>query len=272
MTVNARSWSSLVQDHPLAWEPVWTELMKDREAARFCWRRIQYVFGLSDPRLMAQFEHPFSDDEREVLERFVQQARDLAGSTFLSAKDEVTISIADDGMSEAIEKRLSDRDVTVGFMVMFRQCYSNDEKASFKNARGIVMQRAKNLPEGDDRSATLRAWAKTQGQMRGRLLESHVHSAMADRGDGPAMLKRPDGDPQHPDRVESPEMLLSTYWYGDMIHWTRGETTLIEWEKDAFTSAWKIIHTLMAASELAHFYVGFGGVVARLLGQPPESL
>jgi hypothetical protein len=268
--VEAKPWSSLAQDRPLTWEPVWTALMKDPDSARITWRRIGYVFDLPDPRLMTELSS-LDGEERAVMPGSCSRRAIWRLRPFCLRKTRSPSASPTTAVSEEIDKRLSDRDVTVGFMVMFRQCYANDEKASFAKARNIAMKHTK-IDSGEQRAITIRAWAKAHGQLRGRLLESHVNRAVAERGLGPQELLSPRGDPQHPERTGTPEMLLSTHWYGDMIHWTGSQSTFAEWEGDAFGSAWNIIHTLMAAGDLAHFYVGFGGLVARLLGEPAEAL
>src|SRR4051794_12552317 len=52
------------------------------------WLFFQYVFPLDDPRGVTPLAQPgFSEDEWAAIDRYVAQARDLAGSTLLTAQN-----------------------------------------------------------------------------------------------------------------------------------------------------------------------------------------
>lgn len=135
LSVEARPFSALVQEMPLPWPTPMRELMKNPDGGDYVWRRLTYVFRLNNPRELAPTRPTLTANERELVQRFVEQARSLAGTTLLGASDRVTVNVPDFEGEATVVTELSDPDVTVGFMVLLRQCYANDDEASFARVR-----------------------------------------------------------------------------------------------------------------------------------------
>jgi hypothetical protein len=122
--------SALIQSRPLPWETPMRDFLKSPETGDFVWRRLHYVFELDDPRMFPHAELACTPEEQAVLSRFVDQARRLAGTTFLGGSDNITTHIPDEGSEdeEVIGQNLADPDITAGYMVFLRQCYADDEE------------------------------------------------------------------------------------------------------------------------------------------------
>ena len=267
MQVRAVAFSQLVQNRALAWPTPMRDLLKDAEKGDFVWRRLQYVFKLPDPGSLTPKPVVLTDDERALATRFVDHARTLAAASFLAAEDIVRISIPDFGNGEDVEADLSDPDVTTGFNVMMRQCYADDEEASFSKVRKVIEHR---LHETGDTNAlaVLNDWRKAHAKLRNNALEELVQEQLIADGLMPATMEGPDGQP-HSSVVRAPAApaeLLRTIWYGGQIHWGNTRDSVAALEADPFDAAMWNIATRQAALDFAHFYLGFALLVEQVLG------
>jgi hypothetical protein len=144
-----RSWFPEGSDYSLDWT----------------WLFFQYVFPLDDPRGVAPLVQPaFSEDEWAALDRYLAQARDLAGSTILTARSGYSVDMETMGSEPEIMKTKSARDVTIGFLTMLRQCYSHNELASFTRVAKLVSREMHRA--GLDDLQTLMAWRKAHATLR----------------------------------------------------------------------------------------------------------
>jgi hypothetical protein len=243
-----RSWFPDGADHSLNWH----------------WLFFQYVFPLADPRSFPTFETPkWTDDERSRLDRYIRHAADLAGSTALTAQDGYKVSIPDLQSGDwEVEETKTARDATVGFLTMFRQCYSPDELASFKRVYDIVSREAHGAglpPE------TMRAWKGAHNKMRGTHLD-HLILVRANEDGliGPHVVE---GNAFEPGKADSPKQMLSTIFYGDAIHWGDNRTVIDDWDREhPFWGMKRRFDALRVAVQLGHLYVGFAGIVGRATG------
>lgn len=264
------AFSALIQDRPLPWDTPMRDLLKAPDAGDFVWRRLHYVFELDDPRAFPHAELALTREEDAVLRRFVDQARRLADTSFLGGSDSVTIHIPDDGSAEdeVIEQDLADPDITAGYMVFLRQCYADDEEASFSKVRKILERR---LYEAGETSAidTLKRWRKAHAQLLNQTLEEHVQERMVRNGLMPGASIGLDGQPES-DIVRSPASpreLLQTFWYGDHIHWGKHRDALAAIQADPFFEGMWEIEARQASTEVAHFYLGFAVLLEAALGE-----
>jgi len=229
------------------------------------WLFFQYVFPLADPRTFPTFEAPnWTDDERSCLDRYLRHAADLAKSTALTAPDGYKVSIPDLQSGDwEIEETKTAQDATVGFLAMFRQCYSPEELASFKRVYDLVSREAHNA--GLSRE-TLRAWRGAHNGMRAKHLD-HLIIVRAN-ADGLAPDNLVARNASHPDTSKSPEQMLSTIFYGEAIHWGDKRSVIEDWDREhPFWGMKRRFDALRAAVQLGHLYVGFAGVVGRATGK-----
>ena len=69
----------------------------------------------------------------------------------------------------------------------------------------------------------------------------------------------------------SPETLISTFQYGDLIHWTDKRSVIEAADSDPFQRALLRMDFLEAATGLTHVYLGFSLVVRAALNAPAEN-
>jgi hypothetical protein len=243
------------------------ELMKDPQSGDFTWRRLAYVFSLDDPRGVTPMPVSLTPEEREQVDRFVSHTKRLATTSLLGAHDKMQVNIADFGGEEFVQAELSEDDVTTGFMVLMRQCYANDEKASYSTVRKVLERR---IHEAGDTTTldVLKKWRKAHARLLNNSLEELVQEQLIADGKMPAQVDRPNGPESTVVRdPASPAELLRTFWYGDQVHWGSMRQAHAAIQADAFESARWEIAARQAATDFAHFLHGIS-VVGR--GHPPS--
>ena len=260
--VNAVAFSALVQQRELDWEPPMRELMQKPENADFVWKRLQYAFGLPDPREFPKVEVSWAAGERELLLRFIEHARSIAAASMLAADDNVRVSIADFTDEETIESHLSAQDLTTGFLTMLRQCYADGEEASFSKVGKVLTKRL--AEEGlSDPLAIASQWRKAHAGLANKSLEERVQERMIQDGKMPGPADGPNSmvvrDPA------SPRELLLAFQYGGLIHWGKHRTALAALQRDPFEAAMSDMAMRAAALDFSHFYLGFAVLIERAL-------
>jgi len=261
--LTAIAFSTLVQARELAWEPPMRELMQKPESADFVWRRVQYAFSLEDPRRFPKVEVDWSPDDKARLRRYVEHGMTLAQTSLLGAGDNIRITQADFASPEQVEADLSPPDVTVGFMALLRQCYANDEDASFvkvRKALGKHLHAASLLEE----LSVVREWQHVHNGLLNKSLEEHVQERLREEGEIPGPLEGPDSMIVRD--FAPPHELLRAFWYGDQIHWGRQRAALASLQRDPFRAALSDLQSRAVALDLAHLYIGFAVLVERALG------
>jgi hypothetical protein len=248
------------------------ELMKKPESADYTWRRLTYVFPLPDPGALAPKPVKLTADERELVQRFVEHAKALAGTTLLGSEDRMQVDIADFTDEERITTELSDPDVTTGFMVLMRQCYSPDEEASFAKVRKVLEHRL--YEAGDSVSVdVIKQWKKAHARLNNNSLEELVQEQLVEEGKMPGESVDPDGKP-HSMVVRDPAapcVLLRTCWYGGQVHWGSTRKQLATIQADPFEAGRWEIATRQAATDFAHFYTGFALLAEAVLKEADSS-
>jgi hypothetical protein len=228
------------------------------------WLFFQYVFPLDDPRGVAPLAQPgFSEDEWAALDRYLAQARYLAASTVLTARNGFEVYMATPDSTPEITETKSARDATIGFLTMLRQFYSHDELASFTRAAKLVSREMHG--EGRDLEA-LKAWRKTHAALRHTHLDHLILVQAAADAHVPQHLA--EDNAFHPDSVDSPELMISAIFYGDAIHWGDQRSVIEAWGNESTVMAVKRkFDVLRCAVHLGHLYVGFAAVLGLATGR-----
>jgi hypothetical protein len=227
------------------------------------WKFFQYVFPLDDPRDFPRLPRPqWSSGERSALERYISHARDLAGTTLLTARDGYQVSMPRMDAEPEITETKSARDAAVGYLTMLRQFYSPAEKASFKRAHDLLTRELRR--QGTD-LRNLATWRGAQGRLRHTHLDHLILVRAAQDGLVPQHLT--ERNAHHPDQLDSPEQMLSAIFYGDSIHWGERREVVAAWARSAPVIAVKQrFDALRAAVQLGHLYIGFAAVAAVASG------
>jgi hypothetical protein len=108
----------------------------NRKAFEVWWRNLQYAFSLPPPQTFPPFGS-LAEDELRVLRRYQAKAQELARSTALNVDVGYSLRFTQTGGYEVDTDFPSDEAVR-GFASLFRQFYSNEERASFHRALSIL--------------------------------------------------------------------------------------------------------------------------------------
>lgn len=256
--VTATGPEGLLPQRP-SFSPPMVDLGSAPAAFDLWWTQLEYVFGLPDPGSFPPLPaDALSVESRQAIDHYVQTAEDLARSTVLNALDNrLTVREEDETGAEMIEARFSAKDAQVGFAGLLRQLDAGREAASYNRVAGTLWQAAEEASDSrrQDRLDQLTAWSKAIKRSHGKSLNQLLRERLV--AEGARVLDY--GEP------DSPEFLLSSYNYGDLLHWGRKRETVAGWEEDEFARSDRRLAFLMAAAGLAHLYIGFA-VLARTAG------
>lgn len=160
-----------------------------------------------------------------------------------------------------IDATLPSSELSRGLALLFRQLYAPDERASFASAMRVLQEavRGQESPAMQAQVEQLSRWGRAAGKLRADWLEALVFERGKDDGKLPEMLRAPVPE-------QTPEQILSVFFYGEYIHWDSGAETVEEWASDPFTDTHYRFFFLTAVAQLAAIYVPFGDVVAAALG------
>ncbi len=241
------------------------ELLQRPVGGERAWKRLNYAFGLDDPRTFPESELTLSSEDRAACERFVDHSHALAQTTFLGGSDRMNIGMSEDGLP-VFDTELSAPDITTGFMTMFRQCFADDEPASFTRVR-TILNRGLTAAGQTDALDVLKKWRQVHAKLLTQSLEEHVQERMIANGEIAAPFTNPDGSKFSPvmRSPDSPKQMLQTVWYSGQIHWGRYRDTLAAISSDPWRSGEYELSARQSAIELAHFYLGFALLVRRAL-------
>jgi hypothetical protein len=259
--LEATGFESLLQPRPLPFKSPMIDRASNPDGFDFYWQQIHYAFDLPDPESFPPLSG-FSAEELNVLRRFVDTAENLAASSLLNSSDGVTIHIPDDNNPgpEEVETNWSAADVTTGFATLFRQIYADDEKASFNTVQAILMRHTKATADADQatRDAILRAWGSAVGKSRQQSVRKSALLKMMDEGLAPRL---PDHELERYPDPETPAQTISTYFYGDHIHWDdkHGHASVVS-GRDPFDDAWHRMAFLEAVAGLSHLFIGYAAL------------
>jgi hypothetical protein len=214
MQVRAEGWNHYIERQIVQrWAPVCRAWFPDRSdvSLDWTWKFLQYVFQLDDPRDFPVLAGAtWSERERRVLDRYVSHARDLADANVLTARNGYKVHLATLDSEPEITETMSRRDVTVGFLTMFRQCYAPDEEASFARAHDLV---AREVHRVGGETEIRKAWRRAHATLRHTHLDHLVLvRAVADKWVPEHLAER---NASHPSQTDSPEQMIATLFYGD---------------------------------------------------------
>jgi hypothetical protein len=264
--IRARGWNYFLEeqielrwDSPLhRWFPSGADDFLD-----WIWKFFQFIFPLDDPRLFRPGAvETLSDGELATLSRYLSHAEDLAATTVLTARSGYEVSQKTPDSNIVISETRSPRDATVGFLTMLRQCYSSKEAASFKRTYDLLAKAARDDPAALE---TLKNWRRAHNMLRVNHVDHLILVRAAEVGLVSPHVARDNG--HQPDKVESPETMLSTVFYGDVIHWGNRRTALDVWNQaHGVITMKREFDSLRAAVHLGHLYVGFAALIGLSLG------
>lgn len=240
----------LLRDKPLPWRPPGLSRASEVAGFEYWWRHLTYVFELPNPSLFPPLATPLSNETAAKVERFITVTERLAESTTISSRGGMRMIPDQNGGNDVIETNFPSADAQAGFAVLLRQCHVTDEPASYDHVRNALW--IASSAATDDRvlarQADLRAWHRSVKSLRRRSLDQLVRDKLVQEEQCGVFAWQED---------DSPEELLRTFNYGDLIHWGTGRRTLSN-SDDEYLVAQQRFRFFNAALGLAHVYIGFG--------------
>jgi hypothetical protein len=225
------------------------------------WRsQIDYVFALPAPSSFPALKDAVAGDDDRVLRRYIDQAHDLSQSEALNAKD-VGYTVSFTQTEASVESNLPSSELVRGLAVTFRQLYSPEEKASFAAAMRVLQQAVRGQEAGTMQAQVdrLAEWGRAAGKLRSDWLEALAFERGTGGGGPHTILRAPVPD-------QTPEQVLSAFFYGEYIHWDTGSQQVEEWAKEPLDDARYRFYFLTAMAQLAAVYIPFGDLVANAIG------
>lgn len=213
---------------------------------------IQYVFGLAPGNPVAPFVDPFVGDDLAKLERYVATGNSLIDSTIFKAGEiGYRVSFGPEGAPQ-VDASLPSDEAVRGTAAIFRQLYADRERASFAVVSSILRRRAGEESESGatERTRQLDAWRKAERRLRANWLSN----LLVERGQ--ELGKIPPGV-SGTDRDNTPEQILSAFFYGEVLHWDRKAEEIERWKADPFFDAHYQLLFIRAMAQLAALYIGF---------------
>jgi len=257
--ISANSFESLAADHPLTF-PVPFGSLPGNALFENTWHLIQFAFELPDPQTFPALGPMLSPDERRRLGRYVAKTYEMAESPFLRYPMRISFRFT----SDSIEPTLTDippAENIRGFTALFRQFYSNEEPASFNKVQWAITQANERTLDGKshERREQIQRWRRAVAKLRAYELRVVVGHQLRERGMYPH-------DGPFPGEMWSPDSLISTYNYGEELHWGSASEHLEMFENKAFFSQMMRSQFIESVRGIAHVFMGFGLLVESALG------
>jgi hypothetical protein len=148
---------------------------------------------------------PFSDDEKQILERFARQARLLESSSLVSADVQFTMKQSRDAWSFELDYA-GDEAVQAATM-SFRSLYRDDERASFEKAKAIL------------RKSAVASSSQEREAIRGALDSLAREYRTLLKGGGPLPLPSGLFTGDAVEKTLKARQVIELWLYGEHFHW-----------------------------------------------------
>lgn len=256
ITVKAASFESLALAEPVPYRLPLAQFGKKRSGFEYWWRLLNFGLELPNPYEFPELRHC---DERDALDRYCDAAIELASSACLEYGGSINVSVDrrdDSTQVESITTDFPPAELVRGFLVLFRQFYSNSEPASFARVKSILMTAVRASPAASAETGIdhLRAWGRSHGRLRAYPAMTLVGQRLVREG---RLSDFPD--------YGAPEFLISAFAYGEHLHWGDKRHQVASWRADSFLGPWNEMSFLEAVSGLAYFYMGYAVIVGRAI-------
>jgi hypothetical protein len=247
---------------PLPFAPPGTEFVGNPTPFAHWWRQLAYVFALPSPYEFPSLRRTLTDSATHVLERFASVTEALARSSLMVSPGRMSVRVDDDTDELIVNADEPPADHQAGFAALLRQCHEPKEPASYRRVHGAlwVAAEAADAATRDAAQEVLTAWGDALRTLRTKSVGYLVGEAFSEREGWRALL---------PDPQPAPEVLISTFHYGDLIHWGTRQSEVRSSDEEAFDTARRRSLYLAAVLGVAHAYVGFGRLVESAL-EPHE--
>jgi len=258
VTFNTAPFHSSLLPVPLKFAPPYADRATHPDGFAYWWQLMQAVFDLPNPHAFPRLRIDRHED-REPLERYVSLCEELADSTLLSHNGRVSIGVVDGVTTTSID--MPSTEAMRGMSVLFRQFHSDAELGGYSAVRKIIGRYSHDQQddERDQRMELQRSWNRARGLLNARLLKT-----MADRKALDIISGGQNTMPLPGDEVK-PLELISTFQYGDLIHWGEKRHLLETLKGDDVDFKFRTHYFAESMIQLSHFYLGYSLIVARTL-------
>jgi hypothetical protein len=240
----------------LPFPPPLIELASNKQGFKEIWQMLAFLYPFKEPESLPQLPEPALAQHREILDRYCEKAKALAQSTYLNASREIHVS----PKTGDVQADAPPQDALTGFLTIFRQFYSNDEPAAFLKVHDVLVKAVVKTFGKGDVFDELMLWRKANAQLRGHSLK-----VLVVRQAWPDKTKIADDYPPYP------EQLISSFMYGDYIHFGDKRNELSALRSTPWDHAWSEWRLADAIGPLAHLYIGFSGIVRAATGRTSSA-
>jgi hypothetical protein len=259
-TIKFVPYEDSIHPSPLAFEPPLIEhAVGDNNGFAHQWEKLNYAFALPNPAAFPKLT-TLTDDDKEVLRRFVSVCRQLAGYSALNNESGINIKGINGGQPD-IELEFPTPEAFGGTSLAFRQLHSQEESASFDRAKGRLMRAIKLLPEPEQEAPKdlVVQWSRARAKLMNRLLQNVVCEMAA-----PPVTSGPPIPFSYCNI--NPQELILTFNYGDTIHFSKEKEKLANLLDDERNQAYYRHAVLLAITNLSHLYFGFAVLAEAAMG------
>jgi hypothetical protein len=257
VTISAVPYEDTIHPHPLLFDPPLKEFAAgEGKGFQFYWEKLTYAFALPDP-------HDFpaltvSEDDRELMERFIAVCRQLAGYSVIN--DAGALRIRSRGGNWTIESEFPSSEAFGGTSIAFRQLHNNRDEASFDKIKARLLTAIKLLPQKQQQhpKSVLLQWVRARSELMKETVDTIVCKKVA---------QPPDGFPVSY-RGINPETLMRTFNYGGTIHFGDKKRELVDLLADPRHDAYYKQACLISILALSHLYFGFALLIEAAIRQP----
>lgn len=262
--VSGSTVESLIADMPLSFPPPGVSRADDPDGFEYWWRQLNYIFNLPDPRLFPPLAAPLPGSDRAVVDRFIALTHQLAASGIVNAVFDVRFDWDKKSGNTTVVPDFPRLDVQAGFAALLRQCENRNERAAYDRVHGILWKAA---DVSDDAGHSkwqdlLKQWSAAIRALRRKSMNQLLRDRLVER-EGWRVLEY--------EEVHSPEDLLRTFNYGDLLHWGDNRHAITSPSEDEAEAALQRMDFLDAAVGLAHAIIGFGEL-ARAATTPVDEI
>lgn len=273
VTVHAVSFEDVAIKTPLRFPPPMIALAHRDDSYDFQWHLIEYAFDVGDPATFPPITATLSPEQLRVTRRYIDKAKELAGSVMLTADDGIRISWdAESGGAPTVKQMTLTRpDVETGFLAIFRQFYLPNEDASYAKVRRILDEHASAATDdlAAERLGELKRWSEAVKRSHQRSLKKSVLLRAIELGHWPP---EPEDDlAKFPDR-ETPRTLIDRYLNIDRIHWDSEKAREVESQPNDHFYDPRIerLDFIDGATGLAHLYIGVAELARQAFKLMPD--
>lgn len=253
------SYEDSIRPVPLKFDPPLQSCGTDPTCFDYQWQQLTYLFDLDDPFAFVKIFDALSPDDRDLLIRYIETCRALAGYSIINTKG--SFSVPFNGGPARVD--LPSHQEFSGFSATFRQLHNDGENASFVKVWNVINRALNDSGLEDEALTAARLTLKAWKQARARLSEKAAATMICEK-------LAPNLQDDHPRTLKGivPADLIKNFNYGDTLHWGDQREQLAELTNDPFDADFHKFACMTTMNSLSHLYFGFAVLVAAALGAP----